>query len=57
MITLTIIAITIWLRTNGVNTNGAGAKVINFDILGKKHVWEDKSRLTGVPKSPSFKKL
>ena len=25
-----------WLRTNGVNTNGAAAKVINFDRLGKK---------------------
>ena len=26
----------IWLRTNGVNTNGAPAKVVNFDSLGKK---------------------
>ena len=26
----------IWLRTNGVNTSGAAAKVINFDRLGKK---------------------
>ena len=26
----------IWLRTNGVNTNGAAAKVMNFDRLGKK---------------------
>ena len=25
-----------WLRTNGVNTNGATAKVMNFDRLGKK---------------------
>ena len=25
-----------WLRTNGVNTNGAAAKVMNFDRLGKK---------------------
>ena len=25
-----------WLRTNGVNTNGVAAKVINFDRLGKK---------------------
>ena len=25
-----------WLRTNGVNTNGAAAKVVNFDRLGKK---------------------
>ena len=25
-----------WLRTNGVNNNGAAAKVTNFDRLGKK---------------------
>ena len=25
-----------WLRTNGVDTNGAAAKVMNFDRLGKK---------------------
>ena len=25
-----------WLRTNGVNTNGAAAKVMDFDRLGKK---------------------
>ena len=25
-----------WLRTNGVNTNGAAAKVMTFDSLGKK---------------------
>ena len=25
-----------WLRRNGVNTNGAAAKVMNFDRLGKK---------------------
>ena len=25
-----------WLRTNGVNTNGAAAKVMIFDRLGKK---------------------
>ena len=25
-----------WLRTNGVNTNEAAAKVMNFDRLGKK---------------------
>ena len=41
------------LRTNGVDTNGAAAKVINFDRFGKKvrpwHFWEEKSRLTGVP--------
>ena len=43
-----------WLRTNGVNTNGAAAKVMNFVRLGKQirpvTFWEDKSRLTGVPK-------
>ena len=26
----------IWLRTNGVNTHGAAAKVMNSDTLGKK---------------------
>ena len=26
----------VWLRTNGVNTNGAAAKVMNFDRLGGK---------------------
>ena len=25
-----------WLWTNGVNTNGAAAKVVNVDRLGKK---------------------
>ena len=25
-----------WLRTKGVNTNGAAAKVMHFDRLGKK---------------------
>ena len=25
-----------WLRTNGVSTNGAAAKVMNFDKVGKK---------------------
>ena len=25
-----------WLRTDGVNSNGAAAKVINFDGLGKR---------------------
>ena len=24
-----------WLRTNGVNTNGVAAEVMNFDRLGK----------------------
>ena len=26
-----------WLRTNGVNTNGAAAKVMNFDNGGKRY--------------------
>ena len=44
-----------WLRTNGVNTNGAAAKVMNdlWQIEGKVtpwHFWEDKSRLTEVHK-------
>ena len=26
----------IWLRTNGVNTKGAAAKIINFGRFGKK---------------------
>ena len=44
-----------WLRTNGVNTNGAAAKVMNFDRLGTKvlHGTFGKIkaiRLTGVPK-------
>ena len=26
----------LWLRTNGVNTNGAAAEVMDFDRLGKK---------------------
>ena len=47
------------LRTNGVNTNGAAAKVMDFDRLGKKvrpgHFWEDKSRLTRVPKKSFWK--
>ena len=30
------IEVCLWLRTNGVNTNGAAAKVMNFDRLGKK---------------------
>ena len=50
-----------WLRTNGVNTNGAAAKVMNFDRLRKKvrpgTLGGDKSGLTGVPKSPCQKTL
>ena len=41
-------------RTNGVNTNGAAAKVNILFRFGDKgtpwHVWEDKLMLTGVPK-------
>ena len=29
-------ACTAWLRTNAVNTNGAAAKIMNFDRLEKK---------------------
>ena len=50
----------IWLWTKWVNTNGAAAKVVFFwqiwEIGTPWHFWEDKSRLTGVPKSPSVKK-
>ena len=38
MIIIIIIIISsssIWLRTNGVSTNGAAAKVTNFDRLGE----------------------
>ena len=49
-----------WLRTNGVSTARAAAKVMNFDRLRKKgtpwQFWEDKSRLTGYPKGPSAEK-
>ena len=49
-----------WLRTNGVNTNSAAAKVLNSDRSGKKvrpgTPGEIKSRLTGVPKRSLCKK-
>ena len=45
-----------WLRTSGVNANGAAAKVMNSDRSGKQvcpwRFWGDKSRLTGVPICP-----
>ena len=43
-----------WLRTNGVNTNGAAANVKMFDRLGKeaRPGTFGNSRLTGVPKKP-----
>ena len=48
-----------WLRTTGVNTNGAAAKVINFDRLGKKvHPGTLRKITVGkreYPKSPSVK--
>ena len=48
------------LRTDGVRTNGAAAKVMNFERWGKRgtpwHFWEDKSSLTGVPKKSLFQK-
>ena len=31
-----LVVVAFWLRTNGFNTNGAVAKVLNFDRLGKK---------------------
>ena len=34
-----------WLRTNGVNTNGAAAKVVNFDGLERKRYY---TKLTDV---------
>ena len=40
-----------WLRTNGVNTNGAAAKVMNLPDWGKGtpwHFWEYKTRSRGV---------
>ena len=43
-----------WLRTNGVSTNGAAAKVMKFDGLEKKvrpgTSGKINSRLAGVPK-------
>ena len=45
-----------WLRTNGVNTNGADAKQHEFRHIGEQgtpwHFWEYTRRLTGVPKKP-----
>ena len=49
-----------WLRTNGVNTNGAAAKVMKFDRLGKKvrpgTFGKTKVGQREYPKSPSVKK-
>ena len=43
-----------WLRTNGVSANGAHCKSDEFWQMREKgtpwHFWEDKRRLTGVPK-------
>ena len=36
LVGIIIIIVTIWLRTNGVDTTGAAAKVMSFDRLGKK---------------------
>ena len=53
VIVILIVILIIWLRTSGVNTNGAAAKVMTFDRFGEKgtpwHFWEGSSRLTGVP--------
>ena len=49
-----------WLRTNGVNTNGAAAKVMNFDRLVKKVRPDTFGKIEvgsrGYPKSPSVEK-
>ena len=51
-----------WLRTNGVNTNGAAAKVMSFDIFWRKrkvHPGTFRNIKAGSPeyaKSPSVKK-
>ena len=46
-----------WLRANGVSTNGAAAKVINIERLGKKvrHGTSGKIQVgqRKCPKSPS----
>ena len=43
-----------------LDTYGAAAKVMNIDRLGKKyttwHFWEDKNRLTGIPKRSPCRK-
>ena len=45
--------LTCWLRTNGVNTNGATAKVTNFDGLGKEVRPGTFGNIkVGYPKSP-----
>ena len=50
-----------WLPTNGVNANGAAAKVANFDRLGKKvrpgTLGNIKVYQREYPKSASVKKL
>ena len=55
-----IMIIIIWLRTNGVNTNGAAARVMNVDRFGKKvtHWHFGKSNIgeQEYPKSPSVNK-
>ena len=48
-----------WLRTNGVSTDGAAARVMNFDRLWKKVLpgtfGNTKVGQWGYPKSPSVK--
>ena len=50
-----------YLRTNGVNTHGAVAKVMNSDRLGKKvrpgTFGKTRSRLTGVPQKVPLSKI
>ena len=49
-----------WLRTNGVNTNGAAANVINLARLGRKVRPGTFEKIEvgerGYPESPSVKK-
>ena len=37
VVVLMLLMFVYWLRTNGVNTNGAAAKVVKFDGLGKRY--------------------
>ena len=54
LLILLIIIILIYLVADKWGRHEWGHKVADFDRLGKKvrpwHFWEDKSRLTGVPK-------
>ena len=61
VVVLVVVVVIVWLRTNGVNTTGAAAKVMSFDRLGKKVRLDtfgkiNVGRLRGVPKKCLFKK-